>query len=386
MGIPFDEINTILLDIDFENIGYGKLKHLITFFISGNRHIVNLSDVVLELKERINLEEFQEENEKALKSLSSYLSIQYVLPIIRPKFLKLLDITIKLLRAEPTGNIEDFYKTILKKNINVENENINNKILRILGMNERITRKQYNTELADVDKKIKKQKVAINGTSDENIAEDIKQLIDQYGENSKIETTFLPELGFTFQKTQTGGTPYEKTNLVGYLSVGIDYKIDEATKKITVVTNKSNATIINGLEKPIQLNVGGGSPNLNNLIIQDRIHFILLLFIIHTIATFIVSVANIKTVSQTTLLYFTIHVSALLLFVILANSNIPGVKELFYYLNTNAEDGRGVLRIILQLTCICSLIPIPYIIKDKKELNNVTLYILILASVVTLIV
>jgi hypothetical protein len=137
-------------------------------------------------------------------------------------------------------------------------------------------------------------------------------------------------------------------------------------------------------------NTFGGSEklviNLNNLIIQDRIHFILLLFIIHTIATFIVNFSNTKKLSQTTLLYFTIYVSALLLFVILANSNISGVKELFYYLNTNAEDGRGVLRIILQLTCICTLIPIPYIIKDRKQLNDVTLYILILSSIVALIV
>lgn len=132
----------------------------------------------------------------------------------------------------------------------------------------------------------------------------------------------------------------------------------------------------------------GGNRNLNNLIIQDRIYFVLLLFIIRTISTFFINVYgyHIKTISQRALLYFTIYVISLLLFVILANSNIAGVKEVFYYLNINTEDGRGLLRIILQLTCICSLIPIPYIIKDKKEFNDITLYIFILASIVALIV
>jgi len=127
--------------------------------------------------------------------------------------------------------------------------------------------------------------------------------------------------------------------------------------------------------------------NQNNLLIQDRIHFILLLFIIRTIVLFIATHNGYtKTLSQTTLLYFTIYVCFIILFVILANSNIVGFTELFYYLNTNTEDGRGLLRIILQLTCICALIPIPYIVKDKKELSNVTLYIFILASIVALIV
>lgn len=158
-----------------------------------------------------------------------------------------------------------------------------------------------------------------------------------------------------------------------------------------IVYFKENNSIMPTTEKqqPSPTLKGGKKKkqNQNNLLIQDRIHFILLLFIIRTIVLFIATHNGYtKTLSQTTLLYFAIYVCFIILFVILANSNIVGFTELFYYLNTNTEDGRGLLRIILQLTCICALIPIPYIVKDKKELSNVTLYIFILASIVALIV
>jgi hypothetical protein len=134
-----------------------------------------------------------------------------------------------------------------------------------------------------------------------------------------------------------------------------------------------------------EVKVGGNKKhpvNLNNVILQDRIHFILLLFIIRSISIFGVEVATyngyIKTISHTTLLYFTIY-TILLLF-----ANTTG---LFYYLNTDAEDGRGLLRIILQLTCICSILPVPYIVKNSEEtVRYYSLYIFVLAIIVTLVV
>ena len=201
--------------------------------------------------------------------------------------------------------------------------------------------------------------------------------------------------------------PVNRTDNELYISMSYfyNYYSDKILNTPIYVSNHENLTIeitkrLSNIKKfytiPIieDMRVGGNKKlitnNLNNVILQDRIHFILLIFIIRAITLFIIDVAiengYIKKLSQSVMLYFTIYLAVFLLVVILTNANVSGFKDLFYYLNTTTEDGRGLLRILLQLTCICSLLPIPYIVKDKKELDDITLYILILTFIVTLIV
>ena len=70
-----------------------------------------------------------------------------------------------------------------------------------------------------------------------------------------------------------------------------------------------------------------------------------------------------------------------MLILILTNANnedITFFKQLFYYVNVEAEDGKGLIRILLQIACIFFLLPIPYMVKDFRlkdtSLNRVLTY------------
>lgn len=351
---PFCQINKILLSTDFENMGYAKMKSLLTFFISGNNRRAKLSKVVDDFKKcKLDIiNNFIQNNTDAFNTkVKLFVESEYEKEHICEKFIKLLEYTHGLLELT-TIEREKYIKDKIK---NDELKKSNKFLLQAFDLDGRILRNKYKSQVTKIDKLIKEKK----DDDTDKLDIKIKDIMDNYDHNSTEFNNLITELGLKFEGKKSGGECEKKDNLVGYLSC-----MDE------------------------QLACGGGTStiNLNLLMIQDRIHFILLLFMIRTIATFIINVANIKTVSQSALVYFIIYTTLLLLFVFLANSNIEGLAELFYYLNTNTEDGRGILRIILQFTCICALIPIPYIIKDKKELNTITLYILILASFVTLII
>lgn len=513
MGDPFNNLNEILLNTDFQNIPYDNLKQIITFFISGRHHRVGISKVIRDFKKPFtdtgtpyNRETFTKKNtEKFNEKLEGTDMNQPKKDFIKKQFETLLEITDDLIPYN--ANSESDYKKFLKNSKKVilyKGVNETDQLLvNAFDIGNRRVRNEHKKDTRKIDELVR----SINDANKSNDSEKVKELIENviatYSENnSPMLKILLEKLGFTVTEEKQkagGGVVGDEKYLVGSLRgpitkkivgetvknysntafsavsdklkvakqeyekkkktpdtfapnlntltsseppvVSIDSKIDklfeeyitssedntetqkrkdiansinaENTKDINEEINKytsyynssaeetekrqdianSIKDLTNNKENPNRQKSpqptvkGGKKQNQNNLLIQDRIHFILLLFIIRTIVLFIATYNGYtKTLSQTTLVYFAIYVCFIILFVILANSNIAGFTELFYYLNTNTEDGRGLLRIILQLTCICALIPIPYIVKDKKELSNVTLYIFILASIVALIV
>ena len=127
------------------------------------------------------------------------------------------------------------------------------------------------------------------------------------------------------------------------------------------------------------------SPNIDKVNLRDRGIFVVLTFIIRAIALFItewsIYSGFINTFSQSFNMYFGIYLCIFVLVLILTNSNnedITFFNQLFFYINADSEDGKGVMRILLQITCIFFILPIPYMVKDfrmkDKTPNRVLTY------------
>jgi hypothetical protein len=113
-------------------------------------------------------------------------------------------------------------------------------------------------------------------------------------------------------------------------------------------------------------------PNIDKVDIRDRGIFIVLLFIIRALALFITEWAIYSgfanTFSHTFNIYFGVYLCIFILIIILTNvkTDITFFKQIFYYVNTEAEEGKGLIRIILQIICILFILPIPYMVKDFR--------------------
>ena len=128
------------------------------------------------------------------------------------------------------------------------------------------------------------------------------------------------------------------------------------------------------------------SPNIDKVNLRDRGIFIVLTFIIRAIALFITEWAIysgfINSFSQSFNMYFGVYLCIFVLILILTNSkneDITFFNQLFFYINAESEDGKGVIRILLQILCIFFILPIPYMVKDfrmkDKTPNRVLTYI-----------
>ena len=113
-------------------------------------------------------------------------------------------------------------------------------------------------------------------------------------------------------------------------------------------------------------------PNIDKVDLRDRGIFVVLLFIIRALALFMTEWAvysgYVNTFSQTFNMYFGVYLCIFILILILTNvkSEISFFEQAFYYVNAEAENGKGTLRIILQLMCIIFILPIPYMVKDFR--------------------
>ena len=127
------------------------------------------------------------------------------------------------------------------------------------------------------------------------------------------------------------------------------------------------------------------SPNIDKVNLRDRGIFIVLTFIIRAIALFITEWAIysgfINSFSQSFNMYFGVYLCIFVLILILTNSkneDITFFNQLFFYINAESEDGKGVIRILLQILCIFFILPIPYMVKDfrmkDKTPNRVLTY------------
>lgn len=126
--------------------------------------------------------------------------------------------------------------------------------------------------------------------------------------------------------------------------------------------------IINNYLEDLEL-----SPNIDKVNLRDRGIFIVLIFIIRAVALFITEWAIysgfINSFMQSFSMYFAVYMCIFILVLILTNAHnedITFFRELFYYVNAGAEDGKGLIRIILQITCILFILPIPYMVKDFR--------------------
>ena len=105
----------------------------------------------------------------------------------------------------------------------------------------------------------------------------------------------------------------------------------------------------------------------------DRLIFVVLTYIIRSLALFLVEWGKytgfITDFNQAFGLYFGMYASILFLTLFLTNGKKDDMifRLLFFYINTQSDDGRGVLRIIVHIFCILLLLPIPLVVREYRE-------------------
>ena len=71
-------------------------------------------------------------------------------------------------------------------------------------------------------------------------------------------------------------------------------------------------------------------------------------------------------------MYFGMYTCIFLLMVFLTNARKEDMifRMVFFYMNSQSEDGKGVWRVIVHLICILMLLPIPYVVKEYREFDQ----------------
>lgn len=188
----------ILLATDFTNIRYDKLKHLITFFISGNSRRLKLSKVINDFKNKLQ-SDYSDKN--ILQNINTTHNLTNHTP--DAKFKKLIAITKGLL--EIADGSEDDYKKYIKydqteiilyKGVKETDEFL----MRSLGIDKRVIRTKNKEDLSKIDDLIKSQIAMNSGDDYELIIKKINGVINTYGDNKNKVSKFLTELGFKKQK------------------------------------------------------------------------------------------------------------------------------------------------------------------------------------------
>lgn len=140
----------------------------------------------------------------------------------------------------------------------------------------------------------------------------------------------------------------------------------------------------------------------------DRAIFIALTYIVRALSLFLMewSIYSgfVKSFTSAFSLYFGLYVSIFLLAIFLTNGKKDDMvfRMLFFYINTKADNGRGLARILAHIACIFILIPVPFVVKEYREfekretltfqektdimngLDKFSLYVWILTSIVAL--
>ena len=118
------------------------------------------------------------------------------------------------------------------------------------------------------------------------------------------------------------------------------------------------------------------SPNNEKVNMTDRLIFVVLTYIIRSLALFLVEwgiyTGYITDFNQAFGLYFGMYASILFLTLFLTNGKKDDMifRLLFFYINTQSDDGRGVLRIIVHIFCILLLLPIPLVVREYREFKS----------------
>lgn len=118
------------------------------------------------------------------------------------------------------------------------------------------------------------------------------------------------------------------------------------------------------------------SPDNEKVTWTDRTIFIALTYIIRAVSLFLMEWAIysgfIKSFTNAFALYFGMYTCIFLLLVFLTNGRSDDMifRMLFFYINTQSDDGRGTMRILVHMICILMLLPIPYIVKEYREFQK----------------
>jgi len=143
--------------------------------------------------------------------------------------------------------------------------------------------------------------------------------------------------------------------------------IGEGELQLTNDDKKDDKIVKKYIESPFY------SPNNEKVNMTDRLIFVVLTYIIRSLALFLVEwgiyTGYITDFNQAFGLYFGMYASILFLTLFLTNGKKDDMifRLLFFYINTQSDDGRGVLRIIVHIFCILLLLPIPLVVREYRE-------------------
>lgn len=185
---------------------------------------------------------------------------------------------------------------------------------------------------------------------------DFRKLYDaEKDESLKIKDGYNPDDG-TFDKTP------ENT----------DFKVkNELTGRRVLPTEKITKPVVDAY-----LSSASFSPEVEKVSMGDRVIFLLATYIIRGMSLFLlewgVYTNFINTFNKAFAFYFGIYACIFLLLYILVNSRQDDYvfRMLFFYMNTQSENKKGVLRNIVHLLSILMVFPIPFIVKEFREFKK----------------
>lgn len=108
----------------------------------------------------------------------------------------------------------------------------------------------------------------------------------------------------------------------------------------------------------------------------DRAIFAGLTYIIRALALFLtewsIYSGYIKKFTDAFAMYFGMYTCIFLLVVFLTNARKEDMifRMVFFYINSQSDDGKGIWRIVVHLICILMLLPIPYVVKEYREFDQ----------------
>lgn len=151
-----------------------------------------------------------------------------------------------------------------------------------------------------------------------------------------------------------------------------DFKVvNEVTGRKALPTEKVTKPVVDAY-----MSSASFSPEVEKVTMGDRVIFLLATYILRGMALFLlewgVYTNFIDSFNKAFAFYFGIYACIFLLLYILVNARQDDYvfRMLFFYINTQSENNKGVLRIIVHLLSILMLFPIPFIVKEFRDFKK----------------
>jgi hypothetical protein len=147
--------------------------------------------------------------------------------------------------------------------------------------------------------------------------------------------------------------------------------VNEVTGRKALPTEKITKPVVDAY-----MTSASFSPEVEKVTMGDRVIFLLATYIIRGMSLFLlewgVYTNFIDSFNKAFAFYFGIYACIFLLLYILVNARQDDYvfRMLFFYMNTQSENKKGVLRIIVHLLSILMLFPIPFIVKEFREFKK----------------